>query len=914
MLDGESPDGFTAEQDNILPRSEHTHESKRRWVEAGADDKQDSEDNASPPKRLRPSRVSRACDQCRNKKDKCDGLQPACSTCMALSRICSYKSSRRKRGVPTGYIRTLELLWGIIFSEIKGSENVAQVLLRTRNIPSHLATVSRDGEGTDAYLAAWKNSLVLKDIEKLLDQREGDTSPIQFGEIQNAPLRLGDESCNTESQNNHWQVPDHVGYDQEQTARQRISTVNSSTAPSHRRELTVDEAGSRRANIDRKEQLPAGVLAKSTAAASPMQSPELFSSQSSRPTPLKLPPSAWRLFDIYFTYTQCWFPIIEKHEILRTAFSYNLKDACVAASHPGSGDHAVMWAVLALAAVQDASSEHRGSPDSQAKSDLLISATYFDCAKSLIPLENAGYQIAHAQALLILSLVKFGSQDWASAWILVGHATRIALYLGLGDPVSGESSVQELNSRRKHVFLGCFALETLVANHVGRPPQLLKEHIDEIGPLDEDGLDEWQPWQDLTGFVPRKSSRNSFRQGPLHALSTFKRLISLLSILNDICYYKNLKGTKISNWRFIDKQLERWRAELPEAYRIGQNSTNTVQLAPHILSLHMSYEYTIATLYKCVNNHESIGSTAEKQFKIQSTDHCARIMNLLQIYIDSYSISATSPAFGLYLHLANNTPFQRRDKARLPPSSVPDRKTQYLQTRLDIVWKQGKRLDSGPVYISQISGTKIGHTSEANEDSNPLANPNITGGKVGNSDLLTEFGQAKASYSSRDLDQEAYLRESQLSRSMVLYPTCLPSVATSVPNREPTTSLLLDSKSTSSTQRRAPYLDPTKSSVVSANANLPSTLSTTTNPSSNIEGDFTSLSRPSQSLSQQLNDPSSIYSGPQSGSNRQYDIEQRTNSIDLDTLFDELATFDVAERYLFIFVVLTSVLHICSYI
>ena len=55
----------------------------------------------------------------------------------------------------------------------------------------------------------------------------------------------------------------------------------------------------------------------------------------------------------------------------------------------------------------------------------------YDIARSLIPSEDMEFEIGHVRGLLILSLIKFGRRDWTAAWVLVGHATRISLYLGL---------------------------------------------------------------------------------------------------------------------------------------------------------------------------------------------------------------------------------------------------------------------------------------------------------------------------------------------------------------------------------------------------------------------------------------------------------------------------------------------------
>ncbi|KAJ1983285.1 hypothetical protein H4R34_001369 [Dimargaris verticillata] len=64
----------------------------------------DSEDSATHKRQ----RVSRACDMCRKKKVKCDGVAPICTNCQQLHYECTYKDTAKKRGPPKGYIDAIE--------------------------------------------------------------------------------------------------------------------------------------------------------------------------------------------------------------------------------------------------------------------------------------------------------------------------------------------------------------------------------------------------------------------------------------------------------------------------------------------------------------------------------------------------------------------------------------------------------------------------------------------------------------------------------------------------------------------------------------------------------------------------------------------------------------------------------------
>ncbi|EDO16078.1 hypothetical protein Kpol_1016p20 [Vanderwaltozyma polyspora DSM 70294] len=54
------------------------------------------------------NRLSQACDRCRLKKIKCDGLKPNCSQCLKVNFICKTSDKLTRRGFPRGYTEMLE--------------------------------------------------------------------------------------------------------------------------------------------------------------------------------------------------------------------------------------------------------------------------------------------------------------------------------------------------------------------------------------------------------------------------------------------------------------------------------------------------------------------------------------------------------------------------------------------------------------------------------------------------------------------------------------------------------------------------------------------------------------------------------------------------------------------------------------
>ena len=80
-----------------------------------------------PPKPPKRRRVTRACDECRRKKIKCDGRQP-CTHCMVYSYECSYdQPSNRRRNPAPQYVEGLE-------RRVHRAENLLRRLLPNVNL------------------------------------------------------------------------------------------------------------------------------------------------------------------------------------------------------------------------------------------------------------------------------------------------------------------------------------------------------------------------------------------------------------------------------------------------------------------------------------------------------------------------------------------------------------------------------------------------------------------------------------------------------------------------------------------------------------------------------------------------------------------------------------------------------------
>ncbi|EED12814.1 C6 transcription factor, putative [Talaromyces stipitatus ATCC 10500] len=108
-------------------------------------------------------RINQACDQCRKRKSKCDGAQPTCSTCDNLGKTCTYGTPVKKRGLPTGYVRGIEALLGLLQQLLPNGEYTLRKILREK-----IAGRMVDSEYLDNASDIWRSSELAKDFDQLL--------------------------------------------------------------------------------------------------------------------------------------------------------------------------------------------------------------------------------------------------------------------------------------------------------------------------------------------------------------------------------------------------------------------------------------------------------------------------------------------------------------------------------------------------------------------------------------------------------------------------------------------------------------------------------------------------------------------------------------------------------------------------
>jgi len=454
-------------------------------------------------------RVSQACDKCRNRKEKCDGRKPKCSACVKRKQPCSYDPSVKKRGLREGYVRHLEGYTQTLEGYV-GDLEITCSLLMQREQRFRPSIPEEEHSCKDELLNAWVDQRISGRLRNMWRQSE------LFQELKkrNSIVDSLDEKLfrrdHTDKDNSLALYPENATLDVD-SGSESVILVDDFAAATEK-----STQGSRRVDHPPSEKLCTNQVLN------------LDFPSNTNVIP-KLPSRAWRLLDIYFTHTHSWLPVVEKHDVLRTYHEFSIKGQDRPPNPQRSGSQAVLWSILAFTDIQYA--KIRAPNVREPERGSLSTTDLYLHARSLLPGEDEIFDIRHIQSLLILALLNLGINKPQAAWLLSGQAVRLALQLGLNQQgtITSETSSSSVRMRGKHVFLGCFTVDTLISSRLKMPPHLMAEDIDGIGgKIEEIGLEEWDAWSDTLGLKSQEMSSPL----PPRICSTFNKLVVTIRSLN----------------------------------------------------------------------------------------------------------------------------------------------------------------------------------------------------------------------------------------------------------------------------------------------------------------------------------------------------------------------------------------------
>lgn len=421
---------------------------------------------------------------------------------------------------------------------------------------------------------------------------------------------------------------------------------------------------------------------------------------------LQLPPQTSHLLDVYFAVTHSWFPIVAKHNILRASYLYANSPLSVTNVSPGSGDHAALWAILSYTASQSWSNQVDGP------SGLLTKTKgYYSIAQSLIPSENEHYELGHVQALLLLTLVNIGLEEWTAAWLMSGKAVRMAISMDLGTLTDARRS-EELR-QGKATFLGCFVVDSLLSFRLSRRPCMHPRDLSSVGLLEEDGLEEWNSWADVLPPTETAKTKNPPQRGPFLALSCFNRLVELASVLNKIARDCSAGPNSNAFAQQMVLELKQWDDHLPLGCRlIGPESIYPERhsaLLPHQSYLGLVYIATLLWLYLRIAPQELCLHHSQRPATEGAKKLLYRALPMISQHLDNFPMCGLPPVFELSLRTITEQAFALR--TMIESDSFP-----FSQWTEALVKRTKELGPTWPAYVTLITTIERWHRSGSLSD------------------------------------------------------------------------------------------------------------------------------------------------------------------------------------------------------
>ncbi|CAO3653022.1 unnamed protein product [Cunninghamella echinulata] len=604
-----------------------------------------SSDNEEANKR---QRVSRACDLCRRKKIKCDGLILYVVIVKHLIYKCSYKDTTKKRGPPKGYIEAIEnrlyKLEKVLSDLAQGDDPKAKQLMNELNAPLETPTgeqitskpqrrSTNPSERNRVFF--WQNAPIRSknsnknsgnDISTIINNEHH--SPTMAGCIFDSTEQTNKNNDNnndeeqkkttTHSALNYMDSTGQLAMDADGEYRYlgkssgfyllqksrtyhhgafHLSNVNNDNNNNSNNNnnnntnkvITISPSHNPYSQHFMKRVPSTSSSSSSSAAATPLVDP----------TELPSPELSSKLVGAYFNYFYPFLPIFYKHQLSST-----LEDA----SEPISP--LLLNAIYALAS--------RVVDDVRVRSDPTKPETagdvYFERAKFLLDSYYDKPKISTVQALLLLSSHQQGMRKSARAWLYSGMAFRMALDLGLNRNCDHWQIPHDEKERRKRIFWCCFVVDRLASATFGRTSCFEESDCDVPFPAEEDDSPVYTSAVPNTDYAP---------PGPLLVLDHLVKVCDILGhVLKNIYYAKSLQQ---ADMRYIDHlvhtltgRLTHWYKSLPSSLCIDINNVENRRYPLSVYQLHMVYHTTVILLHRLFipNNANDVSTSSMIDYNI----------------------------------------------------------------------------------------------------------------------------------------------------------------------------------------------------------------------------------------------------------------------------------------------------------
>ncbi|RAR16047.1 transcriptional activator mut3p [Stemphylium lycopersici] len=527
------------------------------------------DDQAPKPQPQKRRRVTRACDECRRKKIKCDGKQP-CTHCTVYSYECTYdQPSNRRRNATPQYIEALE-------SQLKRAKALLHVVL---------PTVDLNDPAIDAHLQ-----------NGLLSQLP------QLPQLPQAAPRPPTVSMDSRVPPQHHVPPPHS----EDVSDSHLEAMVKATG-----QLDLDEEGNwdyqghssglsfmrGLRQFDDMFQIPSddSPSLKQRTLSNDAPSPSVLSiAGSTSPSSVALPnkEEARALCDSAINQYSAMLRVVH----LPTFYKQMDRIYEVPSENYGAAETSFLPLLYAVLALGKLYSEHDQGFDSAGYDALTDEGLkYFKASRQLMDITDCRDLIS-LQAIIFMIQFLQSSAKLSTCYAYIGVALRSALRMGLHRSFNVKFTPIEAETR-KRIFWVIRRMDTYVGAMLGLPRFLEDEDIDQEWPVEVD--DEYIT---ETEILPMP-------EGSISVMAAFNAHTRLVQVLNKICkYVYPIKGTQsggknsvtytvgYSKIREIEQDLARWLDELPVALKPGGEAPPIIKRVQQLLR--MAFGHAQLLLYR----------------------------------------------------------------------------------------------------------------------------------------------------------------------------------------------------------------------------------------------------------------------------------------------------------------------------
>ncbi|KAF7563936.1 hypothetical protein G7046_g221 [Stylonectria norvegica] len=287
-----------------------------------------------------------------------------------------------------------------------------------------------------------------------------------------------------------------------------------------------------------------------------------------------------------------------------------------------------------------------------------VGKRFYDRFRELLVDELDKPSIPSALALLLTSVSLVSQGRPSAGWSLSGTAHRMIIDLGchlmLGpdyQSTAGVSNERMLRrdleqEMRKRLYWGAFTTDATQALYLGRPCMFASAQarvpLQLLDTFEE--LEEWEPYVDSES--PEKAPP-AYGPQPAHAVSTFSSLVRLLQIstrINDLYGIQNMKCTSdylLGKKDAIEKELERWQANLPSHLRFDPDDTMNITPPPHQITPHTTYHALTILLHRAFLEEGHLRRHTDETAKRRGEEACIQSALMIQKLVRRYRASFT---------------------------------------------------------------------------------------------------------------------------------------------------------------------------------------------------------------------------------------------------------------------------------